>query len=260
MSSVTNRIKEIKQPRGGYIKPSSMKIIELDDGKTLNEQENIHSNIVGMAIDYMTRFKMGSNINEAFKISLKGAKCAEVLGKIGFVKKLNEILKNINGLDDTSIIYACKAVTFDVWYRNPMAAMQAKSGAEETNPDKNTIENIKIMIERSLDFWKEYGPIKLDGFTFGEKGYTNVVTTGDGDFLTKDTLWDFKVSKSEPKSDHTLQLLMYYIMGKHSEQSCFDNIDKMGIFNPRLNKVYLIEASSIPNEIIKTIEKDVICY
>ena len=259
MSSVTNRIKEIKQPRGGYIKPSSMKIIELDDGKTLNEQENIHSSVVGMAVDYMTRFKMGADIKEAFKISLIGAKAAEFLGKNDYTKKLNEILKNIKGLDDTSIIDACKAVTFDVWYRNPKAAELSK-GADETNPDKDTIENIKILIERSLSFFEKYGPITKDGFTFEEKGYTNVVDAGDGDFLTKDTLWDFKVSKSEPKSDHTLQLLMYYIMGKHSEQSCFDNIDKMGIFNPRLNKVYLLEVSSIPNEIIKTIEKDVICY
>ena len=259
MSSVTNRIKEIKQPRGGYIKPSSMKIIELNDGKTLNEQENIHSSVVGMSVDYMTRFKMGADINEAFRISLIGAKGAEILGKKGFVKKLNDILKNIKGLDDTSIINACKAVTFDVWHRNPKAAELAK-GADETKPDKDTIENIKILIERSISFFENYGPITKDGFTFEEKGHTNVVDAGDGDFLTKDTLWDFKVSKSEPKSDHTLQLLMYYIMGKHSEQSCFDNIDKMGIFNPRLNKVYLIEVSSIPNETIKTIEKDVICY
>lgn len=258
MSSVTNRIKEIKQPRGGYIKPSSMKIIELNDGKTLNEQENISSSVIGMAVDYMTRFKMGVDITEAFKISLKGAKAAEFLGKKDYTKKLNEILKKIKGLDDISIINACKAVTFDVWYRNPKGAELAK-GADETIPDKNTINNIKILIERSLNFWEKYGPIKEDGFTF-EGGYTDVVNTGDGDFLTEDTLWDFKVSKSAPKSEHTLQLVMYYIMGKHSEKPCFDNIDKIGIFNPRLNKVYLLDINLIPNDIIKTIEKDIICY
>lgn len=259
MSSVTNRIKEIKQPRGGYIKPSSMEIIELQDGKTLNEQENVHSSVVGMAVDYMTRFKIGADIKEAFKISLTGAIGAEFLGKKNFVKKLNEILNNIKGLDDTSIINACKAVTFDVWYRNPKAAELAK-GADETNPDKETIENIKILIERSLSFWEKYGPIIVDGFTFEEKGYTDVVNAGDGDFLTKDTLWDFKVSKSEPKSDHTLQLLMYYIMGKHSEKPEFDNINKIGIFNPRLNKVYLLDINTVSKDVIKEVEKDVICY
>lgn len=50
----------------------------------------------------------------------------------------------------------------------------------------------------------------LKGFTF-KGGYSPIVTAGDGDYLTKDTLWDFKVSKKELNSKHTLQLLMYYI-------------------------------------------------
>lgn len=39
MSSVTVRIGEIKQPRGGYIKPSSFDAIAMDDGVTLNPDE-----------------------------------------------------------------------------------------------------------------------------------------------------------------------------------------------------------------------------
>ena len=60
----------------------------------------------------------------------------------------------IKGLDNISIINACKMVTYDVWYRNPMVAMTAR-GAEDTNPDLETIENIKIMVERSVKFWEE---------------------------------------------------------------------------------------------------------
>ena len=259
MSSVTDRIKEIKQPRGGYIKPSSMNLIELNDEKVLNEQENVSGAIIGMVVDYMKRFMMGAKITKAFEISILGATLAKKILKRNTTKELNKYLLGIQGLDDTSIINACKAVTFDVWYRNPMAAMLAK-GAAETNPDKDTIENIRIIIERSLSFWKEYGPIKVDGFTFEEKGYTNTVDSGDGDFLTEDTLWDFKVSKSTPRSDHTLQLIMYYIMGKHSEKPEFNGIQKIGIFNPRLNRIYQLDIKSVPAEIIETIEKDVICY
>ena len=40
-------------------------------------------------------------------------------------------------------------------------------------------------------------------------GYTDKITSGDGDFLTVDTLWDFKVLKANIKSQHTLQLLVY---------------------------------------------------
>lgn len=200
MSSVTQRINEIKQPRGGYIKPSSMEVIEMKKNEELYESENVAPSITGMVVDYMTRFLMTGDKKEAFSISIRGAEIARA--------NAEKYLKHIKKLDEKSIVNACKLVTFDVWYRNTMNAMYAK-GPEETNPDKKTIDNIRIMIERSLEFWKLYGPIIKDGFTFEPHGYTNVVNTGDGDYLTVDTLWDFKVSKAKPTNKHTLQLLMY---------------------------------------------------
>ena len=91
-------------------------------------------------------------------------------------------------------------------------------------------------------------------------GYTPIVDSGDGDFLTADTLWDFKVSKTKPTNKHTLQLLMYWIMGKHSGQDIFKSITKLGIFNPRLSTVYLLEMSKVSADIIETVEREVICY
>lgn len=137
--------------------------------------------------------------------------------------------------------------------------MMAK-GADETNPDRNTVDNIRIMVERSIVFWNKYGPIVQDGFIFKPNGYTQTVDSGDGDYLTADTLWDFKVSKAKPTNKHTLQLLMYWIMGQHSGQEIFKSIDKLGIFNPRLNTVYLLDMKIIAQETIDEIERDVICY
>ena len=94
--------------------------------------------------------------------------------------------------------------------------------------------------------------------TYG--GYTPTVDHGDGDFLTKDTLWDFKVSKNPLTNKHTLQLLMYWIMGQHSGQDVYKSITKVGVFNPRLNIVYLLELSNVSPSLIKTIEDEVICY
>lgn len=259
MSSVTARIKQVKQPYGGYIRPSSMEVTAFDDGKSLNTIENVHSSIIGMAVDYMTRFMLGTDVTNAFKIPIIGAEMAENLTAKKAKKEIEGYLNRIKGLDDESITNACKAVTFDVWYRSPMEAIYAK-GADETNPDKDTIANIRILVERSLSFWEKYGPIKVDGFTFEEKGYTKTVNTGDGDFLTEDTMWDFKVSKSAPQSKHTLQLLMYYIMGIHSGKPEFQSIKKIGIFNPRLNKVYQYDMSNVSAETIKIIEDEVICY
>ncbi|MDY5401055.1 MAG: hypothetical protein SPG41_00355 [Erysipelotrichaceae bacterium] len=69
MSSVTKRITEIKQPRGGYIKPSQFKIQKIEDGQILSEHENVHASVIGMAVDYLTRFVMVSNVR-LFKDSL----------------------------------------------------------------------------------------------------------------------------------------------------------------------------------------------
>lgn len=260
MSSVTGRIGEIKQPRGGYIKPSQFKVHNLDDGLALSENENVHASVIGMAVDYLTRFVMGTKVTDAFNISYKGAIIAEqIFQQKGTLKKVEKLLSGIKEIDSSSIINACKIVTYDVWFRNPINAITAK-GADETNPDVDTVNNIKIMVERSISFWNKYGPIVKDGFTFEPNGYTNTVDSGDGDYLTADTLWDFKVTKTKPTNKHTLQLLMYWIMGQHSGQEIYKNIQNLGIFNPRLNVAYLLDIKSISEEIIAEVERDIIRY
>ena len=273
MASVTGRISQITQPRGGYIKPSEFKEMIFNDGKMLGE-ENIHASIVGMTVDYLTRFMVlkqqgsdnDSSLRSAFIISITGyQKRLQILGnKICLQDEKDKVdvsylLSKITGLSDESICAACKATTYDVWFRNPGAALMA-TGASDTNPDKQTINNIKIMVERTLKFWEKYGPVVKDGFTFEKDGYTSVVDSGDGDYLTKDTIWDLKVSKTKPNNKHTLQLLMYWIMGKHSKKPEFETIDKIGIYNPRLNTVYLYNTNNLSDVIIKAVEKEVICY
>lgn len=92
----------------------------------------------------------GVKIEEAFKISIIGYKARiTLLDKDTFKndqkKKIDiySLLNQITGMDDVSIIAACKACTYDVWLRNPAGAMLAK-GAEETTPDNITIENVLL--------------------------------------------------------------------------------------------------------------------
>lgn len=250
MSSVTNRIKAIKQPRGGYINPKEFKEILLNDKNSLNNEENIHASIIGMAVDYLSRINMGDTKEEAFKISLIGAQIIQQLDKA------QKLLKKIKGLDDNSIVAACKLVGYDVCFR---AGINFFKPVENINPDKHTIENIRIMVNRTENFIKEYGPIKENGMTFSG-GYTQTITSGDADFMTEDTLWDFKVSNDKPKSAHTLQLLVYYLLGTHSNKEKYSKIKNLGIFNPRLNKVFLIDIDKISEETIKLVENEVIGY
>lgn len=250
MYSVTQRVRTIKQPYGGYIKPSSFEKISLEDGLELNDNENIHSALVGLTVDYLTRFQMGTTKENAFQISLRGAE---------IVNQRSKALKLLNGivdLDDNSITNACKLTGYDVCLRANAAAYKP---IEDINPNSETINNIRIMVKRSLVFFKKYGPVLQDGITFSG-GYTRLVSSGDADFITEDTLWDFKVSKNRITSQHTLQLLMYYLMGSHSNNEYFKQITKLGIFNPRMNTVYIKEIGSVSKEVFTLVENEVIGY
>ena len=231
MTSVTNRIKVVKQPRGGYIPLKQFSAITLDDGKILNSDESVSPGLVGSAVDYLTRL-------------------------VGEFDKAISLLNQIVGLDNQSIAAACILVGYDVAFRAGPARFMT---VDTIHADETTIENIRIMVQRSLHFFEIYGPITLDGFTF-DSAYTDTITSGDGDYLTKDTLWDFKVIKSKPNKDYTLQVLIYYLMGIRSNQPEFLSISKLGFFNPRQNIVYQTAIADIPKEVIETVEKNVIGY
>ncbi len=250
-STVTQKVKETKQPRGGYVNPKNFEVVCRKDDYVLSEKENIHPALVGLAVDYLTRYMMGAAVDEAFEISLMGASTA------GKIRQAQNIIKKINGLDDESIFNACKMVGYDVCYR---AGMEYFKPVNEIRADQPTIENIRIMVKRAFSFWEEYGPLVLQGLAF-EKAYTFEIIAGDADYLTEDTLWDFKVSKKKPNKDHTLQLLIYYIMGCHSiHEKEFKKVKKIGIFNPRLNIVYYMNISKIDKDIIKEISENIIGY
>ena len=293
---VTGRIRMIKQPYGGYLPVKSLNVIELNYDNYLisSAKESVAPNLVGLAVDYLTRYMLTGDKEKAFFIALKGIDYIDELSKI--YKEINnnndwhllngkdrvelakESLDKIKGLDDESIYNAICLSTFDAVYRRGAVNQYyfIKNNvlrSERYHPDpewgclhpdvkisRDTCINIRRMVQRSLKFFEEYGPIICDGFTFEPNGYTKIVNAGDGDFLTKNTLWDFKVSSNKPTSKQTLQILMYYIMGKHSGNSIFDEITNIGIYNPRLNTVYLKSIDGISSDVIDEVSREVIGY
>lgn len=263
MYSVTQRIRRIQQPYGGYLPIRSFHATTLDDGNYLIPDENIHGSLVGLCVDYMTRFLNGTPAKEAFFISLAGAYELDLSSKKPNQEnpktefnRARELLSKITGLNEDSVIHACKLVGYDVCFRAGTTYYQPVDAIE---PNWATIHNITVMIQRSLSFLQQYGPIVKDGFTF-EGGYTRIVSSGDGDFITKDTLWDFKVLKTKPSSRDTLQLLMYYLMGRRSIHPELHQIQNIGFFNPRSNTIYRMDVSDIPEDVISTVESEVIGY
>lgn len=252
LASVTQRISKIKQPRGGYIKPKEFEATQLAGGgiDDLNPIENVSPALIGVTVDYLTRFMSGTPAAEAFDISIRGAQ------KVGEDALCSVLIGRVKGLDDTSIISAIQLSGFDVAFR---ASVTAYRPVADIAPDLVTIANVRTMVDRSLSFFDLYGPKVKDGLTF-EGGYTGYVATGDGDFMTSDTLWDFKVSKQKVQTKYTLQLLMYWRMGLHSVHLEYKNVRYLGIYNPRMNIVYRLDVNRIPADVISEVEHDVIGY
>ena len=96
---------------------------------------------------------------------------------IGEQNKAKELMYDVKELDDASIVNAMKLVGFDVCFR---AGFMGYRPVDEIQPDAMTIDNVRVMVKRSLEFLDYYGPKVLDGFTF-EGGYTEIVSSGDGD-------------------------------------------------------------------------------
>ena len=248
--SVTQRIGFIKQPYGGYIKPSDMQVTYYKNKELLHENEVVHSSLMGLAVDYLTRFSIYQNKVEVFRISLNGAL------QINDLENAADLLDEIEGLDYQSIENAIRLCGYDVIFRT---GLRYYVPVNEIEIDKNSVDNVRIMVRRTLDFLDQEKKIVQYGFTF-KGGYTDCIATGDGDVLTEDTLWDFKVSKSKPNSKQTLQILVYYLMGLHSIHDYFKNVKYIGIYNPRLNCSYKLAIDSIDNNVISEVEKEVIGY
>lgn len=250
MTSVTGRVRTYKQPYGGFVNLSVFTYKHFFDDVVLHE-ENIHPSTIGMVVDYLTRFIIGKSPSSVFSVSTRGA---YLMGEEEY-NKAKKLLSSITDLNHGSVISACKLVHYDQVIRAGLLA----SGKDAKIPDSKTINNIIAMVKRSQKFITKNGPLVADGFTF-EGGYTDIISSGDGDYIFGDSIVDFKVSKNKPTSKNILQLIVYWRMGLHSIHSYFQNINKIIIFNPRLNDAWTLDVNDIPDKVIKEIEKDVIGY
>ena len=253
MLSVKKRIKTITQPRNGFLPRASFQSITHDDGLAIDTTPAsylAYTSTQGTAVDYLTRFLCGAPKEKAFAIPLLGAQV------VGEVDQASELLKRIHGLNRSSIVAACQLTGYDAAYRRGESFFR---GTQSIKPDRTIISNIETMVHRSLSFLEKHKPVVSVGFTF-EGGYTTLVSSGDGDFLTADGLWDFKTSQREPTPEDTLQILMYYILGYHSVYPEFKRLNTIGIFNPYLYRSYEIRVEEIPDAVLRQVSHDVLGF
>lgn len=256
-TTVTSRARNFKQPKGGYLGLKRFTKINTRDGSILVQEENIHPGLISMAVDYLTRVCLGKPPREAFRASLLGAFNLYPHG-IDELQRSEQMADEVKGLDDRSIANACKLAGFDVAYRQGWSYYKP---IDEINPNPETIYNVYVMVNRTLQILKDDGPVLLTGFEVSSQN-AKYICRGDGDFVSERTLWDLKVSKNRPTTWHTLQLLTYYLMGRREgeHKDIFSGLQRLCILNPRLQMVYEISVDQIPEEVISAVEKDFIGF
>lgn len=275
MSSVTARIKEVKQPFGGYIQNKLFMSKQFNDNKEVKPlSSKYYSTVQGTMVDNLVRIACRFNRLEVFKLSIGGAMLVDK-AMMGFipnysgvraVNSAHKLVNGITGLDDDSLHCAFRLVELEGCHRNldNVLNIDVYSLLEPCNYSEFSVmaDNVRAMVDRTVKFIGSFGNApKFSGLTF-EGGYTSTVNSGDCDYVIGDTLVDLKCSISKyMRSDWSLQLVMYYIMGLHSKNSeIFENVKKLCIFNAVYNKSYTLDISKIDDKTMYIISKFVLGY
>lgn len=169
------------------------------------------------------------------------------------------------GLSEQTIISACQLVGYKKWYDNTNKAEESGTTNSRTEnvPNRKTIENIITMTNRLINFLDRERNLVAFDFPFADNeqsGYSEVISSGMGDCLTKYGIFIIDISNKIPTNETILKAITHYIMAKASKMPIFDEIVKVGIFNPRLNTCYYTFIENIPRSIIKEVKYDLICY
>lgn len=260
MLSVTQRIETVSQPQGGFIPHDVIIQKQYEDFKEIIPIDNKDKTLLaiqGTAVDYLTRYLLFADKPKAFHISILGAKKLDDAyeNNNAFIH-ISKLLNKVTGLDDDSIRTACQIVGYDVAYR---MNVQFYRDVDTIIIPNEMVANIRVMVNRCLEFLRLVGPVISDELSF-EGGYTKLVSSGDGDYLTADTLIDLKVSTKPFSNKWSLQLLMYYLLGIHSIHLEYQLISKLCVFNPLENISYIIKLSDVCDETKYKVSHDVLGY
>lgn len=296
--SVTQRIDEIKQPKGNYLPIKSFTEQKLiNDGIVLeyksSEDARKFASSLGLVVDYISRYLYSKDIIESFFISFLSIykylsssqytthsfsddECLSLYQdfkqKLYSIEKLDvsninqesiDIIKNIFVIVQLDGIYRAGYEPEKLWEKTTSGIKLIFNNNQEI--PNYICTNALICIRRTLAFFNSQQEI-----IFGECfGNGKLISTGDCDFISQDTIWDMKVSsvniyKNSKANKWTLQILIYYLMLKHHTHhnfSKYTNVKNVGIFNPYLNVCYTLQVDKfVNNDYIKEIENEIIGF
>ena len=251
MVSVTQFSKALNQPRGGLLN-KYFKENQFEDNNFIStDDENIKPQSIGLVIDYLARTHFEDSLHEVFNLALSGLWLRCISSELAkntldqFENRINQC-KDLTFEDDELVILACELAPYDGIRRAGLRVDQIK----QHKPDTKTIENIKNLTRRTVNYLERRKQGQINTHILFEGGYTKLVNSGDGDFSDNQSLYDIKVTKYPGINKYSsLQLFTYYVLSQNSKKEMFKNISYLRIFQPRHNLELVCKIDDIPNDL-----------
>lgn len=253
MASVAHVAAKMHQPRGGYFKLSDFSERSYSDNLPFTGSYSITPGTLGMTVDYLSRVMLGETVEKGFRIALVGAKSIgkdEIEYAGSLADKLQAAIIAGESLSNEQIRVAVRLARYDAAYRMGAKHHRPDEGAPI---DATTVEDIRTLVSRTVRFFRAHGPLIDTGITFAG-AYCKSVDSGNADYLTSDTLWDLKTSKDKPKPKDVLQLVIYFLLSKRSSKSEFEDVKRIGFYNPRLNRSWTLGVADIDCDTLSRVE------
>ena len=254
---ISHRTATARQPRDGYVPLSWFRSRTFGpevpfDGNRLKPSE------VGTLVDYLTRYsdmrEKGLSKQEAdvaFESCMRGATNLE--RNLRYNKRefkdspiaccKSELAKVTYPLNNLSVKAAARVTFFDAFVNTDVRHHTRKFSNFDLSDGETA--RIRRMVRNGIRMMGADGGIKTFDFVIPKDPHSTRITGGRGDYLTEKTLYDMKVSWSEPKVEWTLQILIYYLMGLSVGLDGFDKLKYIGIVNPRLNKTWRCSTATL---------------
>lgn len=247
---ITKLASTVKQPRGGFFSVKLFQETQYNSAKELYPDENVSKTLIGTTVDNLTRVLLGANPKKVFEPATFGMMAI----KVDMYDDCYDLADEVKGLDEDSIIAAYRLSVYESVYRS---GYKPSMNLTPELPNKYTINNIKTMVYRSLEYFGKQKEIANVGKTLSIK-YKGDSIYGDYDYLTEDSLIDMKVLSKKITNKNTLQIILYWILGMKSDKNHFSNVKFLKFYNPRLDIEYAFDLNELTPDILKPILEEVL--
>lgn len=270
MQSVNQFVRQLDQPRGGYLKEHrEYQISDSDlDKKIISvNDETLKPQIIDKVVSYLSKYLFfdDQSAQEILQPVFLGAKKyyqdTKETDVLDFIEKLKLESREINlDLIDDFVIAAClgnyyqKPCDYTVYMLNNLPKLS-----------DNDYEHILAMVERCLNFLrivKKHSDFLLAGYAVASDPKYHLFDNGD--FQTEKAIIDFKFYSKDPWNCYnSAKLAVDYLLGRYGIDASgeeWQDVDTLVMFDVRHNKVKYVNVKEYKNEIqeiMQSIQKQI---